>query len=89
MTEFEQLLKQAQELQMFRPLDLRFAELVAEEHHYPRRLAAACLSAGTGEGHVCLPLSLLSPQALFSGRQLSVAEQLWEMAGAPVQSKGG
>lgn len=88
MTEFEQLLKQAQELQMFRPLDLRFAELVAEKHYYPRRLAAACLSAGTGEGHVCLPLSLLSPQALFSGRQLSVAEQLWEMAGAPRAVEG-
>lgn len=84
MSEFEQLLKQAQELQMFRPLDLRFAALTEGSGSPARRLAAACLSAGTGEGHVCLPVSLLSPASLFSGRQLAVAEALWQAAAAPV-----
>ena len=82
MSDFDLLLKQAQELQMFRPLDVRFAALT-EGSSPARRLAAACLSAGTGEGHVCLPLSLLSPASLFSGRQLALAETLWQAAEAP------
>ncbi|WP_029684440.1 exodeoxyribonuclease V subunit alpha [Tatumella saanichensis] len=88
MSEFETLLKQAQELQMFRSLDLRFAELVEEGHSAARRLAAACVSSSTGEGHVCLPLSLLSPQELFSGRQQMLAEALWEAAEAPRTAAG-
>ena len=83
MSEFEQLLKQAQEAQMFRPLDLRFARLVEAGGSAPELLAAACLSAGSGEGHVCLPLSLLRPDRLFSGRQLTLATELWQAAGAP------
>lgn len=83
MTEFEQLLKQAQEAQMFRPLDVRFAQLTENSGSAPRLLAAACLSASTGEGHVCLPLALLRPEALYSGRQLTLAQALWQAAGAP------
>ncbi|GAA0509086.1 exodeoxyribonuclease V subunit alpha [Tatumella terrea] len=83
MSEFDSLLKQAQEQQMFRPLDLRFAALTEGGGSPARRLAAACLSAGTGEGHVCLPLSLLSPASLFAGRQLALAEALWQAAAAP------
>ncbi len=83
MSEFEQLLRQAQDAQMFRPLDLRFARLVETEGSAPGLLAAACLSAGSGEGHVCLPLSLLRPDKLFSGRQLALATELWQAAGAP------
>lgn len=83
MSEFEQLLKQAQEAQIFRPLDLRFARLVENSGSAPGLLAAACLSAGSGEGHVCLPLSLLQPDKLFSGRQLVLVSELWQAAGAP------
>ncbi|ARU93123.1 exodeoxyribonuclease V subunit alpha [Tatumella citrea] len=83
MSEFEQLLKQAQEAQIFRPLDLRFARLVENSGSSPGLLAAACLSAGSGEGHVCLPLSLLQPDKLFSGRQLVLVSELWQAAGAP------
>ncbi len=83
MSEFEQLLKQAQEARMFRPLDLSFARLAENSGSAPRLLAAACLSAGAGEGHVCLPLALLRPDMLFSGHQQLLAEALWQAADAP------
>lgn len=87
MSEFEQLLRQAQDAQMFRPLDLRFARLVEPGGTSPELLAAACLSAGSGEGHVCLPLSLLRPDKLFSGRQLALATELWQAARAPQEAE--
>ncbi|SUB15260.1 Exodeoxyribonuclease V alpha chain [Pantoea agglomerans] len=46
-------------------------------------LAAACVSADAGEGHVCLPLSNLCEANLFAGRQPALAQAIWHAAGAP------
>lgn len=83
MSEFNHLLQQALTQQLFRPLDLQFARLVAGEAHPARLLLAACLSASSGEGHVCLPLQLLNPEALWQGKSRQLAEQLWAVAQAP------
>ncbi len=77
------LLQQAGELRLFRSLDIQFARMIASEGHPALMLAAACVSAEAGEGHVCLPLAQFTEQALFDGRQPELARQLWLAAGEP------
>lgn len=77
------LLQQAGELRLFRSLDIQFARMIASEDQPALMLAAACVSAEAGEGHVCLPLAQFTEQALFDGRQPELARQLWLAAGEP------
>lgn len=77
------LLEQAITLRALRALDVQFAQLLADETQPARLLAAACLSAEAGEGHVCLPLSLLQRDTLFNGRHPELAQAIWQAAGEP------
>ncbi|SNY65657.1 exodeoxyribonuclease V subunit alpha [Pantoea sp. GL120224-02] len=77
------LLQQAVELRLLRSLDVQFALLLADNTQPARLLAAACLSAEAGEGHVCLPLSQLSREGLFNGRHPELAQAIWLAAGEP------
>lgn len=83
MTEFNALLMQAVEKRLLRPLDIQFARLLADASQPARMLAAACVSAEAGEGHVCLPLEHLTVDGLFAGRHPALAEALWQAAEAP------
>jgi exodeoxyribonuclease V alpha subunit len=83
MSEMMSLLMQAMEKRLLRPLDIQFARLLADESQPALLLAAACVSAEAGEGHVCLPLENLSEARLFAGRQPALAQALWQAAGAP------
>lgn len=56
----QELLLEAVEQRVLRPLDVQFAMMVAGEEPEVM-LAAALLSKDAGEGHVCLPLSRLVP----------------------------
>ncbi|WP_413508367.1 exodeoxyribonuclease V subunit alpha [Serratia proteamaculans] len=75
------LLEQAQALGVLRPLDLQFARVVAGNDEPEMLLAAACLSAEAGAGHVCLMLEQLLPENLFDGRQPELAQAAWLAAG--------
>ncbi|WP_338557881.1 exodeoxyribonuclease V subunit alpha [Erwinia sp. E_sp_B04_7] len=77
------LLQQGCEQRLFRSLDVQFAGMVASEEQPWLMLAAACVSAEAGEGHVCLPLVQLTEQSLFDGRHPEFARQLWQAAGEP------
>lgn len=83
MTEIVSLLEQAIEKRLLRPLDLQFARLLADESQPAWLLAAVCVSAEAGDGHVCLPLTHLTEEMLFAGRQPELAKALWQAAGAP------
>lgn len=83
MNEMLSLLLQAAEKRLLRPLDIQFARLIAPESQPALLLAAACVSAEAGEGHVCLPLSNLCEANLFAGRQPALAQAIWQAAGAP------
>ncbi|WP_380183964.1 exodeoxyribonuclease V subunit alpha [Kalamiella sp. sgz302252] len=78
-----QLLLSACEARLLRPLDVQFAHMVAGDEHPALMLAAACVSAEAGEGHVCLPLAHLSESLLFGGRHPELASQLWQAVGEP------
>lgn len=75
------LLEQAQAFGVLRPLDLQFARVVAGSDEPEMLLAAACLSAEAGAGHVCLMLEQLLPENLFDGRQPELAQAAWLAAG--------
>jgi len=83
MSDMLSLLLQAVDKHLLRPLDIQFARLVAAESQPALLLAAACVSAEAGEGHVCLPLSNLCEARLFAGRQPALAQAIWQAAGAP------
>lgn len=83
MSDMLSLLLQAVEKRLLRPLDIQFACLVATESQPALLLAAACVSAEAGEGHVCLPLSNLCEDSLFAGRQPALAQAIWQAAGKP------
>ncbi len=74
-------LREAAELKLLRPLDVQFALTVATEEEPAVMLAAALLSHDAGEGHVCLPLSRLTPEAYASAG--TIFSQLFEQAGNP------
>lgn len=77
------LLQQGCEQRLFRSLDVQFAGMIASEEQPWLMLAAACVSAEAGEGHVCLPLVQFTEQSLFGGRHPDFARQLWLAAGEP------
>ncbi|AKC32403.1 exodeoxyribonuclease V subunit alpha [Candidatus Pantoea carbekii] len=83
MTDMIQLLEHAATLNLFRALDIQFAQLVTNNSQPARLLAAACLSAKVGDGHVCLPLSQLTCELLFKGRHPELAHAIWKAAGQP------
>ncbi|GKV86172.1 exodeoxyribonuclease V subunit alpha [Pectobacterium atrosepticum] len=70
------LLEIAQARRLLRPLDIQFARMLADDTQPELLLAAACLSAHSGAGHVCLPLENLQAQTLFDGREPELAQQL-------------
>ncbi|WP_337261309.1 MULTISPECIES: exodeoxyribonuclease V subunit alpha [unclassified Serratia (in: enterobacteria)] len=78
-----EILNQALMLGALRPLDVHFAQIVAGHDEPELLLAAACLSAEAGAGHVCLLLDQLSPENLFNGRQPELALAAWQAAGQP------
>ncbi len=84
MTIMRALLRQAVEKHLIRPLDLHFALLLADDAHPALMLAAACVSAEAGEGHVCLPLDSFNDIPIFAGRHPELASALRQAAGAPV-----
>ncbi|WP_312691727.1 exodeoxyribonuclease V subunit alpha [Kosakonia sp.] len=75
------LLREAAEQKLLRPLDVQFALTVATEEEPAMMLAAALLSREAGEGHVCLPLSRLTPA--FLGSASPLLNQLFDRAGPP------
>ena len=79
----EQRLLEAVELRMLRPLDVQFALMIARHEHPAVTLAAAMLSRDSGEGHVCLPLSHLTPTMQPNGRARELWQQLFTDVGAP------
>ena len=83
MSDMLSLLLQAVEKRLLRPLDIQFARLMATESQPALLLAAACVSAEAGEGHVCLPLSNLCEDSLFARRQPALAQAIWQAAGKP------
>ncbi|HEY3590260.1 MAG TPA: exodeoxyribonuclease V subunit alpha [Buttiauxella sp.] len=74
------LLQLAVEQKLLRALDAQFAMMIADDEHPAVMLAAALVSHDAGEGHVCIPLSRLSPEFCFAGRQPDFAEQLFTQA---------
>ncbi|MDX5627975.1 MULTISPECIES: exodeoxyribonuclease V subunit alpha [unclassified Brenneria] len=77
-----ELLETALQRRLLRPLDIQFARMLAEDGNPQLLLAAACLSAQSGAGHVCLPLEALQPARLFDGRDRELAQLVWEAAGS-------
>ncbi|MGB7800733.1 exodeoxyribonuclease V subunit alpha [Buttiauxella sp.] len=77
-----ELLQQAVEQKLMRSLDAQFAMMIAGDDQPAVMLAAALVSHDAGEGHVCLPLSRLTREFCFDGRQPDLAEQLFVQAKA-------
>ena len=78
----DELLLQAVEQRLLRPLDVQFALMVAQEAHPAVKLTAAILSRDAGEGHVCLPISRLADDELLSAKTTALSEQILELTGA-------
>ncbi|MEX2988761.1 exodeoxyribonuclease V subunit alpha [Serratia fonticola] len=78
-----EILHQALALGALRPLDVQFAQVVANDDEPDILLAAACLSSEAGAGHVCLLLEQLLPENLFGGRQPELALAAWLACGQP------
>lgn len=74
------LLQQAVDQKLLRALDAQFAMMIASDEQPAVMLAAALVSHDAGEGHVCIPLSRLTPEFCFAGRQPDFTEQLFEEA---------
>ncbi|HEY4466800.1 MAG TPA: exodeoxyribonuclease V subunit alpha [Klebsiella sp.] len=79
----DELLLQAVEQRLLRPLDVQFALMVAQEAHPAVKLVAAILSRDAGEGHVCLPISRLADDELLSAKTAELREQILELTGTP------
>lgn len=78
----ENIFAEVQRLHLWRPLDVHFARMLATPAEPALMLASARLSADAGTGHVCLPLTLLTPEHLFNGSFLSLAQRAWQQAGS-------
>ncbi|MBJ7221929.1 MULTISPECIES: exodeoxyribonuclease V subunit alpha [unclassified Brenneria] len=78
-----ELLETALQRRLLRPLDIQFARMLADDDHPHLLLAAACLSAQSGAGNVCLPLDTLQSALLFDGRDRELAQLLLAAAGQP------
>lgn len=81
------LLEKAISLNLLRPLDLRFAQMLVKDENPILLFVFAYLSAQTGAGHVCLPLSLIKENQLFDGRQEALSQEIWQEMGAPSAKK--
>lgn len=81
------LLEQAITQNLLRPLDLRFAQMLVEDGNPILLFVFAYLSAQTGAGHVCLPLSIIQKDQLFDGRQKEFAQEIWQKMGKPSAKK--
>lgn len=81
------LLEQAITQNLLRPLDLRFAQMLVEDENPILLFLFAYLSAQTGAGHVCLPLSIIQKDQLFDGRQKEFAQEIWQKMGKPSAKK--
>ncbi|WP_311752187.1 exodeoxyribonuclease V subunit alpha [Proteus columbae] len=81
------LLEQAITQNLLRPLDLRFAQMLVEDENPILLFVFAYLSAQTGAGHVCLPLSIIQKDQLFDGRQKEFAQEIWQKMGKPSAKK--
>lgn len=79
----DELLLEAANQRVLRPLDVQFALMVAHDAHPAVKLAAAVLSRDAGEGHVCLPVSRLRSAEFLSGKASEMREQLLALAGSP------
>ena len=79
----DELLLQAVEQRLLRPLDVQFALMVAQEAHPAVKLVAAILSRDAGEGHVCLPISRLVDDELLKAKAGGLSERILELTGAP------
>ncbi|MRS14171.1 exodeoxyribonuclease V subunit alpha [Enterobacteriaceae bacterium RIT691] len=77
----ESLLLEAAQQKLLRPLDVQFAFMVGQNAHPAVMLTSALLSRAAGEGHVCLPLSLLQEEEQTSGRTHTLWQALFEHAG--------
>lgn len=82
-----ELLQQAVEQKLLRPLDAQFAMMIASNDEPAVMLAAALASHDAGEGHVCLPLTRLAPEYWFAGRQSELTGQLFSLAAFGVDIK--
>lgn len=71
------------EERIFTPLDVQFAYSIADESNPILLVVAARLSAETMSGHVCLALSDVSLETLFSGRHHDLANEFWQRMGQP------
>lgn len=69
--------------QILRPLDCRFAAMLAPDSNPLLQIVFALLSAQTGAGHVCLPLSRIIPTAEQSGRHAEVIRSVWTALNEP------
>ncbi|MEO3990640.1 exodeoxyribonuclease V subunit alpha [Pseudocitrobacter cyperus] len=79
----ENLLIEAAEQKLLRPLDVQFALTIARHEHPAVMLAAALVSRDAGEGHVCLPLSHLHTTPALNGRAKVVWTQLLAAVDVP------
>lgn len=68
---------------ILRPLDCQFAAMLAPDSHPLLQLVFALLSAQTGSGHVCLPLSRIIPAAEQSGRHAEIMQSVWRALNEP------
>lgn len=82
MSNMAELLQQGVDEGVFRPLDRQFGLLVGGNSPGVM-LAAALVSREAGEGHVCLPLSLLVPEAIAPRHPQLAAALLAEAAVEP------
>lgn len=69
--------------QILRPLDCQFAAMLAPDSHPLLQLVFALLSAQTGGGHVCLPLSRIIPAAEQGGRHAEIMQSVWRELNEP------
>lgn len=79
----DELLLEAVEQRLLRPLDVQFALMVVQDAHPTVKLAAAILSRDAGEGHVCLPVSCLKDDELLHAKTVNLGEKIRELTGDP------
>lgn len=69
--------------QILRPLDCQFAAMLTPDGHPLLQLVFALLSAQTGSGHVCLPLSQIISPAEQGRRHAEIMQSVWRSLGEP------
>ncbi|EKT60132.1 exonuclease V subunit alpha [Providencia sneebia DSM 19967] len=75
------LFKKAIEKRLLTPLDVQFAYHIIRDENPILLLVAAFLSAETMAGHVCLSITDITPEQLFSGRHPELAIEFWRAIG--------